>query len=164
MQEFTDTSEAFDTSNSCNLLLVSVIPFSVRFSINFGAKSVSAQMDKKGWGGGGGGGRGKNTFNKIYLVQDLSISLEKFWQILHQLIDGIQTSLFVHCCWFVQHRLGNCLSWQVFYGCRQVQRRKNTEKGTQKPWCKQHNAVDLEAISAGNRILFHFIKFFDTLE
>lgn len=52
MQEFTDTSEAFDTSNSCNLLLVSVIPFSVRFSINFGAKSVSAQMDKKGWGVG----------------------------------------------------------------------------------------------------------------
>ena len=109
---------------------------------------------------GGWGGRGKNTFNKIYLVQDLSISLEKFWQILHQLIDGIQTSLFVHCCWFVQHRLGNCLSWQVFYGCRQVQRRKNTEKGTQKPWCKQHNAVDLKEISAGNRILFHFIKFF----
>lgn len=65
MQEFTDTSEAFDTSNSCNLLLVSVIPFSVRFSINFGAKSVSAQMDKKGWGGWGGEGEEKTLSTKF---------------------------------------------------------------------------------------------------
>ena len=54
MQEFTATSEAFDTSNSCNLLLVSILPFSVRFSINLQNRLALIWIKKDAGGGGKG--------------------------------------------------------------------------------------------------------------